>query len=126
MKKKNKQGSVPEYLKERKKSNLFTFRKYKKIEGGKKKRGKHPKLIVEENGDIFGFMGLTEAEKQGHHKNIPLSKNPKRGDTRPAYIRKEICYDNSDNFYGILEDYNLTSKDKQAILEWLRKKKGKK
>lgn len=120
------QAQIPAYLKERKQSNLFTFQKYRKIEGGKKKRAKHPKLIVEENGNIFGYMGLTESARQGHHDNIPLAKNPKRGDTRPAYIRKELRYDTSDNFYGILEDYNLTTKDKQAILAWLQKKKGKK
>lgn len=126
-KKKKVQKKLPTYLQERKKSNLFTFQKYKKEEGGKTKRAKHPKLIVEEEeGKVFGYMGLTESEKQGHHKNIPLSKNPKKGDTRPAYIRKELRYDTSDNFYGILEDYNLTSKDKKAILAWLNKKKNKK
>ena len=125
-KQKKSQAQVPAYLKERKQSNLFTFQKYRKVEGGKKKRAKHPKLIVEENGNIFGYMGLTESAKRGRHNNIPLTKNPKHGDTRPAYIREELRYDTSDNFYGILEDYNLSAKDKHAILAWLQKKKGKK
>ena len=125
---KNKKGKkkIPTYLQERKRSNLFTFQKYNKAEGGKHKRAKHPKLIVEEEGKMFGYMGLTESDKQGHHKNIPLSKNPKKGDKRPAYIRKELRYDTSDNFQGILEDYKLTSKDKKEIRAWLNKKKNKK
>ena len=42
-------------------NNLFSFRKYKKVEGGKIKKGKHPKLIVDESKTQFGFMGLTES-----------------------------------------------------------------
>lgn len=93
--------------------NLFTFRKYKKIEGGKTKKGKHPKLIVDENENNFGFMGLTEAEKRGHHKNIKLSKNPQKGNCNNAFLRKELRYDSKDSFYKKLDDYNLSSQDKK-------------
>lgn len=51
---------------------MFSFRRYNKIEGGKKKRAKHPKLIVDKKGDEYGFMGLTESPKRGHHKNIEI------------------------------------------------------
>ena len=107
------------------KNNLFTFRKYKKVEGGKVKKGKHPKLIVDENKSEFGFMGLTESPKRGHHKNIELSKNPEKGNTKPAFLRKELRYDSKENFYEILKDYNLTEKDKQAVLKFLDKIKKK-
>ena len=40
------------------------FRRYSKAEGGAKK-SKHPKLIVDEEGDKFGFMGLTKSPKRG-------------------------------------------------------------
>lgn len=105
-------------------TSLFKFRRYKKKEGGKKV--KHPKLIVEENETEYGFMGFTEDSKSGHHKNIKLTTNPKKGDTRPAYIRKELRYDITDNFYDVLENYNLSEKDKQAIIEYLNKHKKKK
>ena len=39
-------------------SSLFKFRKYKKVEGGTHKRSKHPKLIVDETREEFGFMGV--------------------------------------------------------------------
>lgn len=127
-KKKDKKGqdNIPEYLEQRKRSNLFTFQKYKKDEGGKKKRAKHPKLIVEEKGNTLGYMGLTEATKQGHHNNIPLTKNPKKGDTRPAHIRKEVRHDTSDNFHGPLEDYKLAKEDKKKIKEWLKQREERK
>lgn len=120
-KKKNKQTS-----KKFANNNLFTFRKYKKVEGGKTKKGKHPKLIVDENKTQFGFMGLTESSKRGHHKNIELSKNPEKGNQSPAFIRKELRYDSKDNFNEILKNYNLTEKDKQIILNYLEKSKKKK
>lgn len=106
--------------------SLFSFRKYKKIEGGKTKKGKHPKLIVDENKTEFGFMGLTESNKRGHHKNIELLKNPEKGNTKPAFIRKELRYDSKDNFSEILESYHLTEKDKENILNYLKKLKKKK
>lgn len=105
-------------------TSLFKFRRYKKKEG--KKKVKHPKLIVEENETEYGFMGFTEEPKSGHHKNIELTQNPKKGDTRPAYIRKELRYDITENFSEVLENYNLSEEDKKAIIEYLNKRKKKK
>ena len=105
--------------------NLYNFRRYKKIEGGKIKKAKHPKLIVDENQFDFGFMGLTESLKRGHHKNIELVKNPKKGDKRIAYIRNELRYDNKENFGSVLENYKLSNKDKQRIIEILKNRKKK-
>lgn len=108
------------------KSSLFKFRRYKKEEGGKKKRAKHPKLIVEEKKDNFGFMGLTEAPKRGHHKNIELSKNPQKFKENKAYLRDEVRYDDKRNFGDILEDYKLSNEDKKAVIDYLEKRKKKK
>lgn len=105
-------------------TSLFKFRRYKKKEG--KKKVKHPKLIVEENETEYGFMGFTEEPKSGHRKNIELTQNPKKGDTRPAYIRKELRYDITENFSEVLENYNLSEEDKKAIIEYLNKRKKKK
>ena len=107
-------------------SSLFKFRKYKKEEGNKHNRSKHPKLIVEEDEKFFGFMGLTESRKSGHRANIPLIKNPKKNDKRPAYIRKELRRDVKENFEEILNDYNLSNKDLNNILDFLEKYKKKK
>ena len=107
-------------------SSLFKFRKYKKIEGGTHKRSRHPKLIVDEDDKNFGFMGLTESKKRGNHKNIPLDKNPKVGDKRPAYIRDELRYDSKNKFEEILRDYHLCDTDIAKILKYVEKHKKKK
>ncbi len=106
-------------------SELFKFRRYKKLEGGKKKKAKHPKLIVEQDKSTVGFMGLTESEKRGHHKNIELEDNPKTGETGKAYIRKEVRYADLGEFGEILKNYNLSERDKKKIIEYLKKLKKK-
>ena len=68
-------------------------------------------------------MGLTESKRNGHHYNIHLSKNPKRGDNRPAYIRKEIRYDIKNQFSEILDSFNLTNADKKYIQDYVNKHK---
>ena len=107
-------------------SSLFRFRKYKKVEGSKHKRAKHPKLIVEEDDNNFRFMGLTEAPKRGNHKYIPLSTNPKKGDKRQAYLRDELRCDSKNKFEEILNDYSLSEKDLIKIIKFLEKYKKKK
>ena len=108
------------------KTGLFKFRRYKKEEGGKQKKAKHPKLIVDEEQDNYGFMGLTEAPKRGHHKNIELNKNPQKGKSNKAYLRDELRYDSKRNFSKVLEEYNLSEEDKLAVIEYIKKKKKKK
>lgn len=122
-----KQAAKKQQIKRKKaKTSLFKFRRYKKEEGGKIKKAKHPKLIVDEKKDNYGFMGLTESPKRGHHKNLELSKNPQKGETNKAYLRDEVRYDNKQNFGKILEDYNLSEEDKIAVLNYLKRRKKKK
>lgn len=113
-------------IKAKKNSSVFSFKRYKKTEGGQIKKGKHPKLIVDEVLDEYGFMGLTESPKRGNHKNIELSKNPQKGKISKSYIRDELRYDNKKNFGEILSDYNLTDEDKIKILKYLERHKKKK
>lgn len=108
------------------KSSLFKFRRYKKEEGGKVKRAKHPKLIVDEKKDNYDFMGLTESPKRGHHKNIELKKNPQKHKTNKAYLRDEVRYDDKNNFGEILENYKLSDEDKKAVIAYIEKRKKKK
>ena len=102
----------------------FRFLKYK--EGPSSKKHKHPKLILEKENDTYHYMGMTESDKRGHHKNIELTKNPKHGDTRPAYIRREYLIRPTEDFHGIRKDYSLASIDKVRILSEAKKLKPKK
>ncbi len=103
-------------------SELFTFHRYKKKEGDLQVR--HPKLIVDEENNNWGYMGLTEQKKKGkNHYNIPLSKNPKKGDTRPAYLRKQINYADKKKFEKRLSNYKLSQKDLNYIYDYVEKHK---
>lgn len=107
-----------------KRNGLFIFRRYKKFEGPPENKQQHPKLIVEATDDEYGFMGLTEHRKHGKANNLAIS-NPKKGDNRESYIRKEVRHDSKGNFLEILKDYKLTRKDKKAILQYLENRKKK-
>lgn len=108
--------------KEKDKNKLFVFRRYKKKQGERNVR--HPKLIVDIESDSYGYMGLTEHNKKGkHHSNMPLKDNPKKGDSRKAYLRKKIEYDKQEKFGHILDDYNLSQKDKEYIIKYVEKHK---
>ncbi len=106
-------------------SSLFTFRRYKKKEGGKKP-SRHPKLIVDETKTDYGFMGLTKDDRRGHHKNIELKQNPQKGNPNKAYLRDELRYDDKVNFDEELKQYNLSPEDKRAIIELIKRRKKKK
>lgn len=110
-------------------SNLLKFRRYKKKQGNL--RVKHPKLIVDEYDDEFGYMGLTSAKKKGkRHNNLELVHNPrfvkgKRLDKK-AYLRRKIEYDNKKMFGNIMDDYSLSSVDETNVKEYIKNKLKKK
>lgn len=114
-----------ELIKRKKYYEILVYRRYKKSEGSKEKRAKHPKLIIEVTDDSYIFMGFTESPKKGRQNNIKLSKNPKEGDPRPAYIRKEVKQDYQGNFGKILKDYNLPEEDFEAVMQYLENRKKK-
>lgn len=103
-------------------NKLYVFRRYKKPEG--KAQVKHPKLIVDADQKDFGFMGLTKSSKKGkHHRNIPLKKNPEKGNPNKAFLRRKIVYDNKDNFEAVLSNYNLSKEDREFVVDYVNKHK---
>ena len=121
----NKKRSTKSYQKN---DDLYKFRKYLKVQG--KKKLKHPKLIVDEFDEQFGFMGLTSSKYKGRgHKNIELCKNPQiiKGFRRkdPSFLRRKIEYDFKNQFSEILDDYILSDEDKKRLKQYveLHKKK---
>ena len=110
----------------KKKETYPHFRLLKYKEGPKKNKHRHPKIILEKENDTYHYMGMTESSKRGRHKNIPLSQNPKRGDSRQAYVRKEYLVRPTDDFLDILYDYKLSDADKASVLAHAAKLKQKK
>lgn len=109
-------------------SDLFKFRKYKKKQG--KKKVKHPKLIVDDYDNEYGFMGLTSSKYKGRgHKNIVLNDNPQFIDNRrkseKSYLRRKVEYDKKKNFGNIVNDYSLSEFDKKRLVVYVNKHKKK-
>ena len=103
------------------KNKLYYFRRYKKFEGDKSVR--HPKLIVDEKNDEYGYMGLTSSKKSGGHYNIPLKINPQKNAKNKSYLRKNIDYDKKNKFGEILNKYNLSEEDKKYIIDYVNRHK---
>lgn len=105
----------------------FHFRRYKKKQGKSKER--HPKLIVDEDGNKYGFMGLTSNKFKGKgHKNIPLKYNPdlrEKDKSKHSYLRRKIEYDKKKNFGGRLKYYALHPDDRKLIEDYVSKRKKK-
>lgn len=117
--------AIIRFIRIRKGKGLFIFRRYKKYEGPPDNKQQHPKLIVDDTGKEYGFMGLTESAKHGKATNIPI-KNPQKGNKRKSYIRKEVRYAEKENFFdGKLKNYKLARKDKKKIKKYLENKKKK-
>ena len=120
-KKKQKKNTVPKTVP----ITYPHFRRYKQEEGGSDKRARHPKVIMRKKNDTYDFIGLTESSKRGHHKNIPLFKNPEKGNSSPAYFRDEVRNLPTERFSEPLKNYKLSAKDKKQAWSIYEKRKKK-
>lgn len=106
--------------------DLFKFRKYKKKQG--KKKVKHPKLIVDDYKNEFGFMGLTSSKNKGkRHNNFKLIDNPHFDENgkrfkEKSYLRRKIEYDSKDNFGNVMKNYSLSDTDKKRVESFIKGK----
>ena len=50
----------------------------------------HPQYVFNYEDKKYTSVGITHEPKTFNRKNMPLQKNPKQGDNRPAYIRNGI------------------------------------
>lgn len=76
----------------------------------------HPNYNFEEsNGKVKGF-GVTHSEETFGIKNMPLKRNPKKGDTRPAFIRNGVISEKSKYFSeNVLPDFELAPEDEPNV-----------
>ena len=88
-----------------------------------KKKGMHPALVVGESNGMFANLGLTHSDKRGHHKNILLSKNPKRGDLKPSYLRNDLQLHSKEHMKQKLPGFKLSSKDIPKVQAIINKHK---
>lgn len=103
--------------------SLFTIRKKKKV--------KHPVVIVGANRNSFDYMNLTHSKykinkKTGRkRKNFPLINNPDSNDREPSFLYKKINKDYKFKFSKAFKNYNLSDEDKKNLIKFLEGKKKK-
>lgn len=94
----------------------------------------HTMFVFGETEDEYRAIGFTHREETFGRKNMPLIKNPKRGDNRPSYARNGIIADSKRSFskkkaknYQISEEDmpNIKSKARHYKKEQKRAKKKK-
>ena len=101
----------------KKKSSLFTIRK--------KRKEKHPQIIVGADRTSFESVGLTHSKRSGKRSNIELFINPDKNDNRKAYLKKQIIRDFKFLFSKAFKNYQLSDEDIEELKKFLDEKKKK-
>ena len=89
----------------------------------KRRKERHPPVIVGANRTSFKSMGITHSAKHGKRNNIKLKSNPNPSDKREAYLRKEIIKDFKFKFTKAFRNYKLSKEDIEELINYLEKKK---
>lgn len=92
----------------------------------KNKRINHPTYVIDKDGNIYQYIGITHSSKTNDIDNIPLKKNPNPNDKRSAYIRPFIENDNYKNFGRGYNDWKFSEKDKKTVQKVIDKSNKKK
>ena len=95
--------------------SLFTIRK--------KKRDKHPHLIVGANRTSFKSMRITHSKKHSKRNNLKLHNNPNPDDKTQSYLRKEIIEDFKFRYSKAFKNYQLSNEDIEELKRFLDEKK---
>lgn len=98
--------------------SLFTVRK--------RKKSKHPYVIVGANKTSFNAMSLTHKDRAKKRLNFPLVHNPNGNDKEKAYLRKQVVTDFKFRFSKAFKNYNISDEDARNILIYLNNKNKKK
>ena len=97
--------------------SLFSIRK--------KKKDRHPHIIVGGNRTSFDSVGITHSKRHGHRNNLKLKHNPDPQDPRQAYADKQIIRDFKFKFSKAFKNYKLSDEDIEDLKKFLDKKKRK-
>ena len=100
----------------KRKPSLFTIRK--------KKKERHPQLIVGANKTKFKSMSITHSKKNGYHGNLKLKMNPNNNDPTPSYLKKRIIEDFKFYYSKAFKNYHLTMKILKISLSFWNQKRS--
>ena len=97
--------------------SIFTIRK--------KKKTKHPQVIVGANRTKFKSMTLTHSKGKRRTRNIKLSMNPNPEDFSDSYVSKRVIEDFKFNFSKAFKNYHLSNQDIDELIKYLKSKQKK-
>lgn len=89
----------------------------------KNKRIQHPTYLVDQDGRLYRYIGITHSPRTGDRDNIPLYQNPNPKDTRKAYLRPEVEKDEPKNFGRRLEGWKFGARDEETVRRIVNRKK---
>lgn len=92
----------------------------------KRKKAKHPYVIVGADKTSFSAMSITHKRRDNHRNNFPLNSNPNPKDKRKAYLKKQLILDFKFKFSKAFNNYKITNEDAERILKYLESKNKKK
>ena len=98
----------------KKKKFRYNFRKNKRVN--------HPAYLIDQDGNMYKYIGLTHSKVTDNVQNVKLSKNPDPKDKRPSYARPFVERDEKKNFGKGLNDWKLAPEDKKKIKKIIKKK----
>lgn len=81
----------------------------------------HMNYVYEEVGDEYKSIGLTTKDETFGRKNMPLKKNPKKGDTGDSYIRNGSIKDNKKSYSKkAAKNYQFSKEDMANVKSKIR------
>ena len=88
----------------------------------------HMNYVFGETEEDYKSVGLTSKETTFGKKNMPLEKNPKKGDSGKSYIRNGIISDRKGSYSEkVAKNYEFSEEDKPKVKGKIRNyKKGQK
>jgi hypothetical protein len=91
----------------------------------KNKRMKHPTYVIDKQGNVYKYIGITHSPKTNDVENIPLAKNPNPKDNRSAYVRPYVENDDFRNFGRGYNDWKFSEADRKTVRKIIEKNKEK-
>ena len=92
----------------------------------KNKRVNHPSYVIDQDGNMYEYIGVTHSAVTKGENNVSLEKNPNPKDVRRAYVRPIVERDEKKSFGREYNDWFFSKADKKKVDKIIDKnKKGK-
>ena len=91
----------------------------------KNKRINHPTYVIDRNGNVYKYIGITHSRKTKDENNIPLRKNPNPKDNRSAYLRPSVEKDEMKDFRRCYGAWRFGDEDSKLVRRMIDEDKKK-